>query len=196
MGAALYASGLYIQAAKQVCAASDLNPHDVTPYLFLGKMVQASPQPLPCSEERLTRFLGDHPENALAHYYLALALWKRAGPSDKTAVQHDEELLRASLDIDPKLAEASLQLGIIHTGLGETEAALRDYENAKNADPDLAEAYFRLGQAYKALNEPEKAHEEFQEYQRIQKTKAAALERERRESQQFVIVFKDQKPTR
>ena len=55
LGAALYASGLYAQAAEQVCAASDLNPADVTPYLFLGKMVQASSQPLPCTEEKLAQ---------------------------------------------------------------------------------------------------------------------------------------------
>lgn len=196
LGAALYASGLYVQAAKQVCAASDLNPHDVTPYLFLGKMVQASPQPLPCSEARLTRFLRDHPENAWASYYLALALWKRAGQADKAVAKREERLLRNSLDIDPKLAEAYLQLGIIHVGLGDTEAAVRDYENASNADPDFAEAHFRLGQVYKVLNQPEKAHQEFKDYERTEKTKAAALEQERRESQQFVVVFKDQKPAR
>lgn len=196
LGAALYASGLYVQAAKQVCAASDLNPHDVTPYLFLGKMVQASPQPLPCSEERLARLLRDHPENAWANYYLALALWKRAGLADKAVAEREERLFRNSLDIDPKLAEAYLQLGIIHVGLGDTEAAVRDYENASKADPDLAEAHFRLGQVYTVLNEPEKAHQEFKDYERIEKTKAAALEQERRESQQFVVVFKDQKPVR
>jgi tetratricopeptide (TPR) repeat protein len=87
-------------------------------------------------------------------------------------------------------------LGIIHVGLGDTEAAVRDYENASKADPDLAEAHFRLGQVYTVLNEPEKAHQEFKDYERIEKTKAAALEQERRESQQFVVVFKDQKPVR
>jgi tetratricopeptide (TPR) repeat protein len=196
VGAALYASGLYVEAAKQVCAASDLNPRDVTPYLFLGKMVQASPQPLPCSEERLARFLQEYPGNARANYYLALALRKRAGQADKAVAAKEEKLLQNCLDIDPKLAEAYLQLGMIHAGLGETEIAVKDYENARNADPELAEAHFRLGQLYKSLNEPEKAHVEFQDYERVEKTKDAALERERRESQQFVVVFRDQKLAR
>src|SRR4029077_7246126 len=37
LGAALYAGGSYADAARRVCDASDLQPADPTPYLFLGK---------------------------------------------------------------------------------------------------------------------------------------------------------------
>ena len=191
LGAALYASGLYAQAAERLCAASDVNPADVTPYLFLGKMVQASSQPLPCTEEKLTRFLDEHPENAFASYYLAVALWKRVGTADSHVPARVEGLLRASLKINPKLAEAYLQLGTVYGAMGNMRSAVTAYENARDADPELAEAHFRLGQAYKKLNEPEKAHQEFAAYEKIQNTKAAAIEQQRREIQQFVVVYKD-----
>jgi tetratricopeptide (TPR) repeat protein len=194
LGAALYASGLYAQAAERLCAASDLNPGDVTPYLFLGKMVQAASQPLPCSEEKLARFLCEHPENAFASYYLALALWKRSGISDSHAAGRVEDLLNKSLKINRKFAEAYLQLGIVYAAMSEMSGAVRNYEAARDADPELAEAHFRLGQAYKQLNQPEKAHQEFAAYENIQNTKAAAIEQQRREIQQFVVVYKD-KPT-
>jgi tetratricopeptide (TPR) repeat protein len=195
LGAALYASGLYAQAAERVCAASDLNPADVTPYLFLGKMVQAASQPLPCTEEKLARFLREHPENAFASYYLAVALWKRSGMSDSHAAGRVEDLLHKSLKINPRFAEAYLQVGIVYAAMGNISNAVVAYESARDADPNLAEAHFRLAQAYKKLNEPEKAHQEFAAYEKIQTTKAAAIEQQRREIQQFVVVYKD-KPTK
>lgn len=192
LGAALYASGLYGQAAEQVCAASDLDPADVTPYLFLGKMVQASPQPLPCSEEKLARFLREHPENALADYYLAVAWWKRSPQTQPTpTAERIEDLLKKSVSVDPKFAEAYLQLGIVQAAMGEISSAVTAYERARDSDPDSAEAHFRLAQAYKRLNQPEKAHQEFAAYERIQNTKAQAIEKQRREIQQFVVVYKD-----
>ena len=194
LGAALYASGLYAQAAERLCAASDLNPADVTPYLFLGKMAQAASQPLVCAEEKLARFLDEHPENAFASYYLAVALWKRSGISDSHAAGRLENLLNKSLKINPKFAEAYLQLGIVYAAMAEMNKAVTAYQAASDADPELAEAHFRLAQAYKKLNEPEKAHQEFAAYEKIQNTKAAAIEQQRREIQQFVVVYKD-KPT-
>lgn len=195
LGAALYANGLYAQAAGQVCAASDLNPADVTPYLFLGKMAQASSQPLPCTEEKLAQFLREHPENAFSSYYLAVALWKRTGQNQPGAtLERVERLLKKSVSIDPKFAEAHLQLGIAYAASGEITTAVTEFERARDADPDLAEAHFRLGQAYKKLNQPETARQEFTAYERIQNTKAAAIEQQRREIQQFVVVYKDKPP--
>ena len=200
LGAALYASGLYAQAAQQLCAASDLKPVDPTPYIFLGKMTQVSPQALPCSEERLARFSRDQPENALANYYYAVALQKEAGDSDKpTAAGLVETLLKKSIAIDPKFPEAYLRLGIVYADRGELGKAVAAYRNAIAADPNLAEAHFRLGQAYKKAGEPLKASREFQAHQRIQQSEALAVEQQRRELQQFVVVFKDQpqmSPTR
>ena len=52
LGAALYAHGSYEAGAERVCEASDLSPSDRQAYLFLGKMEQASPRPLPCVTRR------------------------------------------------------------------------------------------------------------------------------------------------
>ncbi|HEX3103407.1 MAG TPA: carboxypeptidase regulatory-like domain-containing protein [Terriglobales bacterium] len=194
LGTALYASGLYAQGAERLCAASDLDPADVTPYMFLGKMVQASSQALPCTEEKLARFLREHPENAFASYYLAVALWKRLGLADSRVADRVEELLDKSLKINSKFAEAYLQQGIVYAATAQMSSAITAYEKAIEADPNLAEAHFRLAQAYKKLNQPEKAHQEFATYEKIQNTKAAAIEQQRREIQQFVIVYKDKPP--
>ena len=193
LGAALYASGLYPQAAERLCAASDLKPADSTPYLFLGKMVQAYPQPLPCSKEKLSRFSNEHPRNAAAHYYYAVALWKGSGVSAQTEVAGEvESLLKKSIALDPKFAKAYLQLGILYSAMGEIAKASDAYQKSVTADPNLAEARFRLGQIYKRAGEPAKAAQQFQAYEQIQKSDAETIEKQRREIQQFVIVFKDQ----
>src|SRR5207244_6264099 len=86
LGAALYGSGSYNEAAERVCAASDLKPADSAPYLFLGQMDKAAPEPLPCVEPKLARFVTIEPKNALAHYYYALSLWKRNRRASDTGV--------------------------------------------------------------------------------------------------------------
>jgi tetratricopeptide (TPR) repeat protein len=191
LGAALYASGLYAQAAERLCTASDVAPRDPTPYLFLGKMLQAASQPLPCAEEKLARFVRDQPRNASANYYYALALWKSAGPSpDPASSQRVASFLEKAVKLDPNFAAAHLQLGTVDSGHNLADA-IAEYQRAIVADPGLAEAHFRLAQAYKKVGQAEKARDEFAAYQRIQATEASKVEQRRREIQQFVVVYKD-----
>ena len=77
LGTALFAGALYEEAADSLCAASDLNPADPEPYIFMGRIEMASPKPLACIEPRLARFVQQQPENSLANYFYAMAIWKR-----------------------------------------------------------------------------------------------------------------------
>jgi len=197
LGAALYASGLYSQAAERVCAASDLAPSDRKPYLFLGKMLETSPETLSCMKEKLARFAEARPEDAAANYYYALALSKSADNSSSPALtERVQRLLEKSIRIDPKFAEAYLQLGILHAARGDARQAASALEQATHANPDLAEAHFRLAQIYKKTGEFSKARQEFDAHQRVEKREADAAESKRRQIQQFVVVFKDPGPSR
>src|SRR5579863_8542872 len=116
LGAALYASGSWEEAARSLCAASDLQPADPAPYIFLGKIEKTSPSPLPCSEEKLARFAQEQPGNALANFYYAISVWKREkGSEDPAGRKQAETLLEKAVAIDPKLDEAYLQLGSLHS---------------------------------------------------------------------------------
>jgi tetratricopeptide (TPR) repeat protein len=193
LGAALYASGSYDEAAQRLCDASDLTPTDSGPYLFLGKMEKAAPEPLPCVDQKLARFVQNQPENAQAHYYYAMALWKRFRKSESQAdVAQVETEFKKAIALDPKLGEADFQLGILYATRGEFEQEMAAYKAAIAANPNLGEAHYRLGLAYKRTGEQVKAQEEFQLYEKIEKTEAAAVERERRELRQFLVVLKDQ----
>ena len=65
-----------------LCQASDLNPADPEPYIFMGKIEMAAPNPLACVEQKLARFVKLQPANPLANYYYAMAIYgnSRAPP--------------------------------------------------------------------------------------------------------------------
>lgn len=196
LGAALYASGSYEEAARRICEASDLKPADSAPYLFLGKMQKSATALLPCSDEKLGRFAREQPENAWANYYYGIALWKRDRASGNSAgLQQAEKFLEKAAAIDPKFGEAYLQLGILHSGHGTFEQAIRDYKKAIEVSPQISEAHYRLGLAYRRVQEEAKAEQEFQVYDQMVKAETAAMESQRRELRQFLIILKDQPAT-
>jgi tetratricopeptide (TPR) repeat protein len=193
LGAALYASGDYANAARRVCLASDLQPADPTPYLFLGKMEKAAPDPLPCAAEKLARFANDQPANALANYYFAVSIWKRAQRNESPAyLQRTEALLRKALDADPRLDAAYVYLGMVYGARADFPKAIETYKKAVEINPQSTEAHYRLSQAYKRVGQEEKSEQELQLYKEADKTETAAIEQQRREIRQFLIILKDQ----
>jgi tetratricopeptide (TPR) repeat protein len=196
LGTALFAGALYDQAADSLCRASDLNPADPEPYVFMGRIEVAAPKPLPCIEPRLARFVDQQPGNSLANYLYAMTIWKRQHqPMDHEALQRVEALLTKAVAIDPKCGDAYLQLGILSSSQHDFEKAITFYTKAIQVDPQLGEAHYRLGVAYDRIGSPEKAKQEFQLHDEIEKVQAAAVERQRREVKQFLVVLQGQPAT-
>ncbi|HEY6369453.1 MAG TPA: tetratricopeptide repeat protein [Candidatus Sulfotelmatobacter sp.] len=195
LGAAWFARGSYDEAVQRICEASDLNPGDSTPYLFLGKMQSAQSAPSQQSVEKLHRFVTQQPENAQANYYYAVGLWKlRQGAQDAAGAAQVKTLLENAIRLDPKFAAAYLQLGILHSEQRNHARAISDYQQAIQADPQMEEAHYRLGQAYRRAGDAGKAEAELQTYDRLAKESAQNAGRERHEIRQFVYILRDQPP--
>jgi tetratricopeptide (TPR) repeat protein len=193
LGAALFASALYDQAAASLCAASDLNPSDPEPYSFMGRIEMASPKPLACIEPRLARFVQAQPENSLGNYFYAMAISNRQEqPVDPRAEHQVETLLTKAVAIDPKCSDAYLQLGILYFSQHQPEKAIGFYTKAIQSNPQLGEAHYRLGVAYDRLGLPDKAAQEFKLHDEIETRQAAAVEQQRREVKQFLVVLEGQ----
>jgi tetratricopeptide (TPR) repeat protein len=193
LGTSLFAGALYDEAARRLCDASDLDPSDPKPYAFMGKIDTAAPTRLPCIEQKLARFVRDQPEDPLANYLYAMAVWKRREqPADNQDLEQVEALLTKAVTIDSNCAEAYLQLGILYSSQRSYEMAIDFYMKAIKADPELAEAHYRLGVAYDRTNEPAKAKQEFMRHDEIEKKQAAAIESERREIKQFLVILQGQ----
>jgi tetratricopeptide (TPR) repeat protein len=189
LGTALFAGARYDEAALRLCDASDLNPADPNPYLFMGKIQMAAPNPLACVEPKLARFVQQQPGSSVANYLYAMSILKRTEQlPDKQAVQQAEGLLAKAVTIDSKCSEAYLQLGIISASQRYFDKAINFYTKAIEANPQLADAYYRLGVAYDRIGQPAKAKQEFQLHDQIKQQQAEATERQRREVKQFLVV--------
>ena len=189
---AWYAHGSYEQAAQRLCAASDLNPEDSTPYLFMGKLQSAGAAQAECFAERLARFAKLQPENALANYYYAVSLLKqRKNPEDTQTAGQVESLLEKAVRLDPKLGDAYLQLGILYADQQDFSRAIVFYQNAVTASPELEQAHYRLAQAYRRTGEKVKAQQELELYQELSEKTEEEQERQRHEIQQFVYTLRD-----
>jgi tetratricopeptide (TPR) repeat protein len=186
LAAAWYESGSFEKAAQRLVQASDLDPGDPTPYLFMGKM-QATEAVLSVSvAESLQRFAKLHPENALANYYYAVSLSKPVSADDNVANRAQvKSLLLKSVQLDPKLAPGYLQLGIVYAEEQDLAQAISAYQQAISIDPNLEQAHYRLAQAYRQAGESANAHDEMQLYEKIAKKNADETERERSEMRQF-----------
>jgi len=188
LGTALFSGARYDEAALRLCDASDLNPTDPQPYLFMGKIQMAAPNALTCVAPKLARFVQQQPGSSIANYLYAMSLLKRQEQApDPEVVQQAKTLLTKAVTIDSKCSEAYLQLGILSASQREFERAIGFYTKAIEGDPELADAHYRLGVAYDRTGQPAKAKQEFQLHDQIKQQQAEAIERQRREVKQFLF---------
>lgn len=193
LGAAWFALGNDDNAVQQIGQASDLNPYDPAPYLFLGKMQRAEKVPSDAAVEKLRRFVTLQPANPEANYYYAVALWKRRKQSpDSARVSQIETLLNTAARLNPQYAEPHLQLGILHSDAGNDSAAIAEYERAIQLHPQMEEAHYRLARAYRQLGQADKSKEQLQLYQQLSQQSAQQAERERHEIRQFVYTLRSE----
>jgi tetratricopeptide (TPR) repeat protein len=189
LGASWYALGSNDQAIQYLASASDLAPENPTPYLFLGKMQSAETTPSEQLAKLLARFAQLQPDNALANYYYAVALWKQsASAADDARV---ESLLGKAVHLDAKLGAAYLQLGILYSQREDFSRAVPEYQKAieVSVQPDqtLQEAHYRLAQAYQRTGDKIKAQVELKLYGDVNMKLKEDSDQERHEIQDFVI---------
>ncbi len=192
LGAAWFARGSYADAARTLCQASDLDPQDPSPYIFLGRM-QRSEATVPKEVVgKLQRFVSLHPNSAEAQYFYAVALWKSrtSGTRDATAIEI-ESALRKAITVDPNFALAHFQLGVLHSEESNDAEAMKEYRRAVELDPQLEEAHYRLSRMYRKAGESDKAKEELHLYDQCVKESEQRAERERHEIPQFVYTLRD-----
>jgi len=192
LAASWYAVGSYDHAVQRISEASDLIPNDENPYLFMGKMQAVEAAPSEAIIERLERFVRLQPRNALANYHYAVSVWKRRkSPEDGKNLAEVKALLEKAIQLDPTLGLAHMQLGILYSERKDFSNAVAAYQRAIQATPSLEEAHYRLAQAYRQTGETSKAQAELQLYEERSKEKAAEIERQRHEVQQFVYQLRE-----
>jgi len=169
LGISLSSTGKYLEAVKQFAAATNLEPSDPEPYLFLGQAAILERAPDSEAMKRLRYFASAEPQNGQALYYYAMSLWAQvAGSTDRAKLNPIETLLKRAAGLDLALGQARLELGILYDQEGRENEALLAYQAAEHATPDLAAAHYRLSQAYLRLGNKPAAQEEMELYRQSQ----------------------------
>ena len=165
---ALYSRNSYEEAIEALCHASDLDPSDPRPYLFLGKMYNVSKGRADEVAKRMKRFMETNPNNSLAYYYGALSLWKGTGNGEPGVdLARVEALFRKSLALDPRSADAHLQLGILYHDQHREPEALAEFQEAVRANPGDPDAHYHLAQAYFRTGDKARGQAELQVYEKL-----------------------------
>jgi Tfp pilus assembly protein PilF len=194
LGVAWYASGSSEQGAQYVSQAADLDSANSVPFVILGKMAVAEARTSRNVLDHLAKFANQNGDNPLANYYYAVALWKQEKAlRSSDSVKQVEALLEKARQADPKLAGASMQLGIVREEQGNLTGASEAYEAAISADPNFREAHYRLAQLYRRTSKKAQAEEELATYNRISREVLDQNEREAHEIPQFVYTLRDSK---
>ncbi|HEV2423962.1 MAG TPA: tetratricopeptide repeat protein [Terriglobia bacterium] len=193
LGVADYSRGRYAQAIDALCKAVDLSPDQPQAYFFLAQAYSASPANADAVLKRVANYASSQPENAAARYYYALCLWRSRGmpgqaPADPKQV---EQLLRSAISLDPALAEAHFELGVVFADQGHARQAAPEFARAAALDPQWAEAHYRLGQAYRQAGESDKARSELEESERLRKSGDTEAQRLRAEIRRFLTPRSD-----
>jgi predicted Zn-dependent protease len=168
LGIALYARNSYDAAIEALCRASDLDPSDPRPYVYLGKMYNVSKGRGDEVAKRMQRFMETNPDNPLAYYYGALSLWKGAhGDTQGIDEAGVEALFKKSLALDPQSADTHLQFGILYHDQRREQNAISEFEAAIRLNPDNPETHYHLAQAYLRTGDKERGQEELRVYENL-----------------------------
>ena len=187
-GTAEFLQGHTSEGLSFFLRASDLYSSDPRPYSFIASASKASPSESERVRSSLKRFLDLAPNNAKACYFYALSLLNGpdSGAGDTVSV---ESLLKRAIALDPGLAGAHLQLGVLYERRGDFDSAAHEFEAAILLAPELKEAHYRLAGVYRHTGRVELAAREMQLYQQARAQETSQPADSAIGIEQFVSVF-------
>jgi tetratricopeptide (TPR) repeat protein len=149
-------------AVVQFRAAVKADPRVPNVHFGLGYLLWSLMQYEEAAQEFQAE-LANNPDHAQALVYLA---------DTDMRLNHPEAappLLEKAVRIDPKLALAHLDLGILMDDAGHKDDALRELKIAERLTPDDQSVHYRLGRFYKAMGKKDEAKVEFDKTRNLQK---------------------------
>jgi tetratricopeptide (TPR) repeat protein len=149
-------------AIEQFRAAVKADPREPNVHFGLGYLLWTQNQ----FEEAAQEFqaeLANVPANAEALAFLA--------DSDMQLNHSDQAmpLIEKAIKIDPDLARAHLDLGILYADSGHREAAIREFKTAARLSPDDPNPHWRLARLYQSMGNKTEANLEFQKTSSLHK---------------------------
>jgi tetratricopeptide (TPR) repeat protein len=161
LGSALYLAGRHDEAARALLEAARIEPGPRA-FDLLGKAYESAGDLQLQILAAFRRYLADRPRDAAAFaHYGAILYTSGAGISGA------RKALDTALNIDPGLAAAHLQYGILEQSEGNTTAALQHLRRAAELEPVNAAVHYRLATVYSKLGREEESRRELEQFRRL-----------------------------
>ena len=155
-------------ATKTLLHAADLNSADPRSYTFLAVIDRVPAGLMPEVTSRFQQYAQQYPKRAQAQFLYAANLWRADEMLNQTKnSDRIEALLKTAVALDPKLADAHTQLGILYARRGEYNRAAAEFELTIKLAPNQATAHYHLGQALIRLGQKEQGDEQIQIFRKL-----------------------------
>jgi tetratricopeptide (TPR) repeat protein len=155
-------------AVAPLIHAVDIAAADPRSYYFLSMLGRVPAIQAVQVTSRFERYAADNPKSAQAQLYYAINLWQADETSSE--VKHGdkvEALLKRAVALDPSLAQAYMQLGILYARREDNPRAAAEFVRAIKLDPHLAVAHYRLAQTLNRLGQRKQAAQEMETFRKL-----------------------------
>jgi len=183
-GIARYSMNDLALAAPIFAELLDDDPESATYADFLGKSCSLMPD-MSKGCEKLEGFAEKHPKNATIATYAAASILHRSNQTEDLA--EAGKLLDQAIALDPKLAEAHTQKGLLLQYQGKWKESVAELETAIALKPEASKAHYRLALAYSHTGQREKAQNEIALQQKYSELEKDGLNARLKEVKTFLV---------
>jgi tetratricopeptide (TPR) repeat protein len=185
LGCAYFVVGKQEEAAGTLLQAIKIAPDNRLAYLLLGKTYEQAGSFRGAVAEAFRVYLEKLPPDPWAHYHYARILSIDAQSASKPDFQAAKAHLQRALSLNPRFAEAYVQLAIVLQTEDQNRESLPFLDRAIQSNPKLGSAHYRLGVAFRRLGKRDKAAAEFALAEKLNADDQAG--REERNVIQFLV---------
>jgi tetratricopeptide (TPR) repeat protein len=178
LGSAYFLAGRSEEAAAALLEALELEPAAKVAYYLLGKAYEAAGDEQAAIREAFKSYLEKDPRDPWAYHHYGTMLFLQAQAELTPDFEVAKSYLDKALALNPDLAEAHVQMGIIAQAEGRLPESVRSLEKASRINPNLPTSHYRLAQVYQQLGDKEKSKAEFD---LVEKLRAIAAAQEKQE---------------